>query len=42
MDKILFEQIPDLFTSVGNLFIEKKKNYVKWMLVLVMGIWDLP
>ena len=26
MDKILFEQIPDLFTSVGNLFIEKKEE----------------
>lgn len=26
MDKILFEQIPDLFASVGNLFIEKKEE----------------
>ena len=26
MDKILFEQIPDLFASVGDLFIEKKEE----------------
>lgn len=26
MDKILFEQIPDLFASVGNLFAEKKEE----------------
>lgn len=26
MDKILFDQIPDLFASVGNLFIEKKEE----------------
>lgn len=26
MDKILFEQIPDLFASVGDLFIEKKER----------------
>lgn len=26
MDKILFEQVPDLFTSVGTLFIEKKEE----------------
>lgn len=24
MDKILFEQVPDLFASVGNMFMEKK------------------
>ena len=24
MEKILFEQVPDLFTGVGNLFLEKK------------------
>lgn len=29
MDKILFDQIPDLFASVGNLFIEKKEDYAK-------------
>lgn len=26
MDRILFDQIPDLFASVGNLFIEKKEE----------------
>ena len=26
MEKILFDQIPDLFTSVGNLFVEKKEE----------------
>lgn len=26
MDKILFDQIPELFTSVGTLFIEKKEE----------------
>ena len=26
MDKILFEQIPDLFESIGTLFIEKKEE----------------
>ena len=26
MEKILFEQIPDLFTSVGTLFVEKKEE----------------
>ena len=26
MDKILFEQLPDLFSSVGELFIEKKEE----------------
>ena len=26
MDKILFEQIPDLFASVGDLFVEKKEE----------------
>lgn len=37
MDKILFEQIPDLFTSVGNLFIEKKEELCEWWLVLGDG-----
>ena len=41
MDKILFEQVPDLFSSIGNLFVEKK-NYAKWMPVWAMAIWDLP
>ena len=26
MDKILFEQVPDLFSSIGNLFVEKKEE----------------
>ena len=26
MEKILFDQIPDLFTSVGNLFVEKREE----------------
>lgn len=26
MDKILFEQVPDLFASVGDLFVEKKEE----------------
>ena len=26
MDKILFEQVPELFESVGNLFLEKKEE----------------
>ena len=26
MDKILFEQVPDLFSSIGNLFVEKKED----------------
>ena len=26
MEKILFEQVPDLFTGVGNLFVEKKEE----------------
>lgn len=26
MDKILFEQVPDLFASVGTLFVEKKEE----------------
>ncbi len=26
MEKILFDQVPDLFTSVGNLFLEKKEE----------------
>ena len=26
MEKILFEQVPDLFTCVGNLFVEKKEE----------------
>lgn len=29
MDKILFDQIPDLFASVGNLFIEKKRRIMR-------------
>lgn len=42
MDKILFDQIPDLFASVGNLFIEKKEDYAKWMPVWVMATSVLP
>ena len=26
MDKILFDQVPDLFASVGDLFVEKKEE----------------
>ena len=26
MEKILFEQVPDLFACVGNLFVEKKEE----------------
>lgn len=26
MDKILFEQVPDLFEEIGNLFVEKKEE----------------
>ncbi|MCD8299675.1 MAG: hypothetical protein LUC41_00625 [Clostridiales bacterium] len=29
MDKILYEQIPDLFASVGTLFTEKKDELCK-------------
>ena len=26
MEKILFDQVPDLFQSVGDLFVEKKEE----------------
>ena len=29
MDKILFEQVPDLFASAGTLFVEKKEELCK-------------
>ena len=41
MDKILFEQIPDLFASVGDLFIEKKEELCE-MDAWEMGISALP
>ena len=39
MDKILFEQVPDLFASAGTLFVEKRKNYVKWTRFSATAIW---
>lgn len=30
MEKILFDQVPDLFQSVGDLFVEKRKSCVRW------------